>query len=130
MKSNPKNPQKITKNPPSTTLPKNHQQNTKKYQQNTKKYQHSPKINNKNPNFQIRELKEIEGKKQKQKKKTINPKNTRKTPNWLHRCQAVILRTPAPSSTTALSQNCSSSLSPTLSVSLFHLPVYVKKLNK
>jgi hypothetical protein len=30
MKFNPENPPKISKNPPSTALPKNHQQNTKK----------------------------------------------------------------------------------------------------
>jgi hypothetical protein len=46
MKSNPENPPKITKNPSSTELLKNHQQNTKK---SLTKYQQSPKINNKNP---------------------------------------------------------------------------------
>jgi hypothetical protein len=118
---------KSPKNPPSTHI-------TKKDQQNTKKYQQSPKINNnhkklttktKNTNCQIRELKETEGKKKIKNKTSKNLKKRWKTPPWLHRRRAMTLRTLAPSSTTALSQNRSSSLSLP-----FHLPVYVKKKKK
>jgi hypothetical protein len=118
---------KSPKNPPSTHITKKYQQNTKKYQQSptiTKNQQQKPKITK----FLIRELKEKKKKKKKKKTKKNEKKtskNAGKTPPWLHRRRAMTLRTPAPSSTTALSHYRSSSLS-----FPFHLPVCMKKKMK